>query len=302
MSAPNGTSPNTTIDRLLVEVSQSASNTFVESMMEKTALKAISKVSSDSVFSDETNWKLVSYVFKHSSSSRRLVFSFRSSFDSSKKTKLKPNMKAGDRFELQKIIISKSDRSHLVVKRSELSEASSFDFDLLADGPSNVLVSPISLVSQLSQNSGIANIGDPSQYVAQSFEFQSAKTVSSIDFYLRKAFSSMVASTIKMEILKESDFSLLGTSDEISLSAITAISPQAPNAVKFTFPNVALQANVRYLAKISIVNAVDISISGTINVVGDTSNPYPYGNAFSYAGGSLNNFPGIDYMFEIFGQ
>lgn len=134
---PNGTSTNNiTINRLLVEVSQSASNTFIESMMEKGALKAISKVSSDAVFSDEANWKLVNFVFKHSSSSRRLVSSFRSTFGSSKKTKLKTNMKVGDRFELQKIIISKSDRSHLVVKRSELSGVSSFDFDLLADGPS----------------------------------------------------------------------------------------------------------------------------------------------------------------------
>ena len=135
---PNGTSTNNvTIDRLLVEVSQSASNSFVESMMEKGALKAISKVSSDAVFSNESNWKLVNYVFKHDSSSRRLVSSFRSSFDSSKKTKLKTNMKVGDKFELQKIIISKSDRTHLVLKRSEISGASSFDFTLLADGPSS---------------------------------------------------------------------------------------------------------------------------------------------------------------------
>ena len=134
---PNGTSTNnSTIDRLLVEVSQSASSSFVESMMEKDVLKSISKVSSDAVFSNEENWKLVNFVFKHSSSSRRLVSSFRSTFDSSKKTKLKTNMKIGDTFELHKIIISKSDRSHLVVKRSEISGASGFDFSLLSDGPS----------------------------------------------------------------------------------------------------------------------------------------------------------------------
>jgi hypothetical protein len=123
---------NTTVDSLLIEVSQSASNPFVESIMEKGILKQISKVSSDAVFSDEANWIMVSFVFKHSSSSRRLVASFRSDFSKTKKTKLKPNMEIGDVFELQKIIISKSDRSHLVVKRSELSGASSLDFSLLA--------------------------------------------------------------------------------------------------------------------------------------------------------------------------
>ena len=39
-------------------------------------------------------------------------------------------MNIGDTFELHKIIISKPDGSHLVVKRSELSGASSFDFAL----------------------------------------------------------------------------------------------------------------------------------------------------------------------------
>jgi len=127
---------NITITKLLIAVTQAAANSFISSEMGKDVLKSISKVSSDAVFSNEANWKLVNFVFKHSSSSRRLVASFRSNFESSKKTKLKTNMKIGDGFQLHKIIISKSDRSNLVIKRSEISGASGFDFSLLADGPS----------------------------------------------------------------------------------------------------------------------------------------------------------------------
>ena len=126
---------NITSTRSLIAVAQSSANSFINSEMGKDVLKSISKVASDAVFSNEANWKLVSYVFKHNSSSRRLVSSFKSTFESSKKTKLKTNMKIGDEFQLHKIIISKSDRTFLVIIRSEISGASGFDFSLLADGP-----------------------------------------------------------------------------------------------------------------------------------------------------------------------
>ena len=126
---------NITITKLLIAVTQAAANSFINSEMGKDVLKSISKVSSDAVFSNDANWKLVSYIFKHSSSSRRLVSSFRA-FESSKKTKLKTNMQVGDVFELYRIIISKPDRTPLVIKRSEISGASGFDFSLLANGPS----------------------------------------------------------------------------------------------------------------------------------------------------------------------
>jgi hypothetical protein len=125
-----GTSTNnTTVDRSLVGISHSASSSFVESMMEKNALKAISKVSSDAFFSDEANWRLVSFVFKKSSSSQRLVSAFRD-FDAEKSVKLKSGMVSGDQFELHKIIISTPDRTLLVVKRSEIDGVESFDFVL----------------------------------------------------------------------------------------------------------------------------------------------------------------------------
>ena len=125
---------NTSIVKGLIGSSQAAGDSFVTFEMNKDLVKQNSKVSSDPVYSQESNWKLVNFVYKHTTSSRRLVSSFKS-FGSSKKTKLKANMKSGDNFELHKIIISKSDKSFLVLKRSEISGASGFDFSLLNDGP-----------------------------------------------------------------------------------------------------------------------------------------------------------------------
>lgn len=121
---------NITITKALVAVSKLPQDSFISSVMGKDVLKSISKVSSDAVFSNESNWKLVTYVFKHTSSSRRLVTSFRSDFNSSKKTGIKANMQVGDSFQLHKVIISNADRTTLVLKRSEISDASDFDFVL----------------------------------------------------------------------------------------------------------------------------------------------------------------------------
>ena len=127
---------NTSITQAMVSSAQTAGLTSVTFEMNKDLVKQNEKVSSDPVYSQESNWKLVNFVYKHATSSRRLVSSFKF-FSGSKKTKLKANMKAGDNFELHKIIISKSDKSFLVLKRSEISGASDFDFVLLNDGPSS---------------------------------------------------------------------------------------------------------------------------------------------------------------------
>jgi hypothetical protein len=130
-----GTSTNNvTINALLVETAQQAGDSFVEFSMQKDELAAMSAVSSHPVFSNQANWNMVSYVFKHNSSARRLVGSFKD-FSSPKKSKLKPNMAIGDRFELHKIILATSPRDLLVLKRSEISGASGFDFNLVSDGP-----------------------------------------------------------------------------------------------------------------------------------------------------------------------
>jgi hypothetical protein len=128
---PNGTSTsNIIIAHALVEHSQGSSILPVTIQIEKNQLKAISKVSSDPIFSEEANWHLVSCIYKHVSSSRRLFTAF-NDLSVSRDMKLKSGMASGDEFQLHKIIISTSDRTLLVIKRDEITNASSMDLTLV---------------------------------------------------------------------------------------------------------------------------------------------------------------------------
>jgi len=120
----------TTNNEILISVLQQENVNSVQFTMSKVVVKAIPKVSSDSFFSDEANWKLVNFIFKHSNSARRFTPGFSGSFDKTTLSRLKPQMVQGDLFELQKIIISDSSRNHLIVRRNEIEDASSFDFIL----------------------------------------------------------------------------------------------------------------------------------------------------------------------------
>lgn len=125
---------NTTIVTPLVQQAQVVGSSSITVEMNKDLVKQNPKVISNPSFSNEADWKHVSFVYKHDSSSRRLVSTFKS-LSSPKKTKLKVNMKSGDNFQLHKIIVCKLDGSFLVIKRDEISTASGFDFVLLNDGP-----------------------------------------------------------------------------------------------------------------------------------------------------------------------
>lgn len=114
----------------LVAASQTTSGAPVSVGMSKPLVKEISKVSSSASFSDDSTWNLVTFVFKKQGSSRRLVSSFKNTTQSKSMT-IRSGMASGDKFELVKIIISKADRSLLVVKRSEINEVQNFDFTLL---------------------------------------------------------------------------------------------------------------------------------------------------------------------------
>ena len=113
----------------MVNPSQLTTGAPVKMEIEKTDIKSLSKVSSDPVYSDEANWKFVVCVYKHKDSSKRLVSSFRD-FAAQKEMKLKGSMVPGEEYQLHKIIITKADRSMLVLKRSEISNAASYDFVL----------------------------------------------------------------------------------------------------------------------------------------------------------------------------
>jgi hypothetical protein len=120
---------NTSILASLIESSQTAGNSSVSFQMSKDQIKTISKVSSDAFYSNEANWHMVSFVYKNTSNNKRLTPSFKN-FSANKVSKLRYGMMSGDVMQLHKIIISKSNRQHLVIKRSEIDGASAFDFSL----------------------------------------------------------------------------------------------------------------------------------------------------------------------------
>jgi hypothetical protein len=125
---PNGTDiGNSTLDKSLVQHVQAAGSQVVVFEMDKSQVTSISKVSADPVFSDQGNWHRVSFVYRKQGGTQRFVSSFRS-FDVQKASNLRAGMVAGDVFELQKIIVTKIDRTMLVVKRSEISLPSGYDF------------------------------------------------------------------------------------------------------------------------------------------------------------------------------
>jgi hypothetical protein len=120
---------NNNVVDVLVTISQSGSGQPMLFSMSKNMVKSLPQVTADAVFSDESNWKLVSFIFKKSSNAQRIVSSFRD-FEAEKSVNLKSGMVSGDDFELHKIIISKADRTLLVMKRDDIEDAQEFDFTL----------------------------------------------------------------------------------------------------------------------------------------------------------------------------
>jgi hypothetical protein len=120
---------NISVEGALVTPVQANSGDPIAMSMEPALVKSISSVASDPVFSDESNWNLVSYVWKHVGSSKRIVSSFKD-FSVEKSISLKAGMNPGDEYKLVKIIISKSDRTLKVIKRAAIPNASSFDLIL----------------------------------------------------------------------------------------------------------------------------------------------------------------------------
>jgi hypothetical protein len=120
---------NITVTKALLNASQANAGDPIVNSMDKDTLKMVGQVSSDPVFSDEANWKMVSVIYKHDGSAKRLTQGFRD-FSAEKAMKLKPGMQSGEKYELKRMIIRKSDRTMKVVERSEISDASSFDFTL----------------------------------------------------------------------------------------------------------------------------------------------------------------------------
>jgi hypothetical protein len=118
---------NNASNEVLVTFNQASSGQPIEISFSKSLLKQISSVSGDLVFSDEQNWHLVGVVYKKES--KRMTSAFKDDFEGANQMKLKSGL-SGEVFQLHKFIISKADRTLKVVKRSEITNASSFDITL----------------------------------------------------------------------------------------------------------------------------------------------------------------------------
>lgn len=120
---------NVSVSASLVSSSQAVANSPINLTMGKEVLKTAASVAVHPIFSNESNWKLVSYVYKKIGSSQRLVSAFKD-IAAEKSVKLKSGMQSGDLFQLHKIILSNSDRTLLVIPRSQIDGASGYDFTL----------------------------------------------------------------------------------------------------------------------------------------------------------------------------
>jgi len=120
---------NITATAPLVDPVQPTSADQLQVSFQKSSLLQHPSVSGTD-FGSESNWYMVSCIYKKVGSSQRLVASFKDFSGISKKPKMKSGMGAGDQFELHKIIISKEDKTMVVLKRSQIDEASDSDFSL----------------------------------------------------------------------------------------------------------------------------------------------------------------------------
>lgn len=116
----------------MVETSQAASGDPIQIEMDKELLKDNPVISSDAVFSDDANWRMVTYVYKKVGSSARLFSTFKN-FDEIRSMKLRTGMSSGDQFQIHRIIICKigANRELKVLKRDQIDNAANYDFALL---------------------------------------------------------------------------------------------------------------------------------------------------------------------------
>lgn len=113
----------------------------VQVSFDKEALKLISKVSNHPLLSNEANWEMVTIVYKHESSGKRLVSGIKNDFSKTDDVRVKSNMSGGEVYELYKILISGIDRTPILsIDRLEIANASSMDLTL-ADGNADVVLS-----------------------------------------------------------------------------------------------------------------------------------------------------------------
>lgn len=92
-------------------------------------LKSFSVVSSNPQFSNEADWNLVGYIYKNTTSSKRLYVGFKNN-EAAKAMKLRQAI-SGETYELNKVIIAKADKTFLAIKRADVNKAERYDITLI---------------------------------------------------------------------------------------------------------------------------------------------------------------------------
>lgn len=120
---------NQTVSVVLVTASQSSIGQPFLISFDKEILKEIPKVSNDVEFSNEANWKIVGFIYKHTTSSKRLVAGF-TDFSAEITMKLRDSL-SGENYRIHRVIISKPNRTLMVVERNELNNPTGMDIIVL---------------------------------------------------------------------------------------------------------------------------------------------------------------------------
>jgi hypothetical protein len=118
---------NTSLTSSLVEIEQTGQTLSVS--MDKDLVSGLAAVQASPTFSNESNWKLVGYIFKHDSSAKRVACGFQD-FETGKSVALKATMQSGETYQLHKLIVSTPSRELLVIPRADIDGASEYDFTL----------------------------------------------------------------------------------------------------------------------------------------------------------------------------
>jgi hypothetical protein len=103
----------------------------VQITFDKEALKLLPEVANHPTLFNESNWEMVGIIYKHETSSKRIVSGFKDIFTGTDSVKLKLNMSNGELYQLHKILISGEGRTpRVMIKRSDIPNASSMDLTL----------------------------------------------------------------------------------------------------------------------------------------------------------------------------
>lgn len=119
---------NTNTIPALVAVEQENPGDPVHISYDPAILKTIPLVSANPAFSNEANWRLVGYIYKHTASSKRLYVGIRGT-SVLKDMKLRQGQ-SGETYILDKVIVSNIDKTFLAIDGASIEGVSSYDITL----------------------------------------------------------------------------------------------------------------------------------------------------------------------------